>query len=193
MTPQQLISLIADHNGIQRKNKFSVTFNCTNCNGVVLNSQDSIPAIYMNIGQRGVELTPDRMTGPGIGRNIPTNPTFESDKGLLLRFPIEQDWKTYKLINDWLGNLAITTAGQGSGQPESGTVTAARYYDDCAKNGTVTVKAERYNGNVACTFTFTEAFPALILPIDFDAEANTGNSTFDVIFNFRTYSVTLPT
>ena len=185
MTPQQLITLIADHNGIQRKNKFSVTFNNTDCNGVALDSEEAIPAIYMNIGQRGVELTPDRMTGPGIGRNIPTNPTFESDKGLLLRFPIEQDWKTYKLINDWLGNLAITNSGLGN-------VTAARYYDNCAKNGTVIVNAETYNGTSACTFTFNEAFPALILPIDFDAEANTGNSTFDVIFNFRTYSVIIP-
>lgn len=188
MTPSQIIQRIASHNGIQRKNKFSVTFQTT-CLGLNISSEgdlQSIPAIYMNIGQRGVELTPDRMTGPGIGRNIPTNPTFESDKGLLLRFPIEQDWRTYKTINDWIGKLAVTNAGSFN------ITTAANYYDACAKNGTVIVKAETYNGIPACTFTFNEAFPALILPLDFDAEVNSGNSTFDVIFNFRTYTITLP-
>jgi len=189
MTPNEIIQRIANHNGIQRKNKFSVTFQ-TECLGDVISSEEddleSIPAIYMNIGQRGVELTPDRMTGPGIGRNIPTNPTFESDKGLLLRFPIEQDWKTYKIVNDWIGKLAPIN------EFDSELVTAANYYDDCAKNGIVTVVAETYNGIPACTFTFNEAFPALILPLDFDAEVNSGNSTFDVIFNFRTYTITLP-
>jgi hypothetical protein len=187
MTPNQIIQRIANHNGIQRKNKFSVTFQTT-CLGDEISSEgddlESIPAIYMNIGQRGVELTPDRMTGPGIGRNIPTNPTFESDKGLLLRFPIEQDWRTYKTVNDWIGKLAPIN------EFDSELVTAANYYDDCAKNGIVTVVAETYNGSAACTFTFNEAFPALILPLDFDAEVNSGNSTFDVIFNFRTYTIT---
>jgi len=189
MTPNEIIQRIANHNGIQRKNKFSVTFQTT-CLGDEISSEgddlESIPAIYMNIGQRGVELTPDRMTGPGIGRNIPTNPTFESDKGLLLRFPIEQDWRTYKTINDWIGKLAPIN------EFDSELVTAANYYDDCAKNGIVTVVAETYNGSAACKFTFNEAFPALILPLDFDAEVNSGNSTFDVIFNFRTYTITLP-
>jgi hypothetical protein len=187
MTPNQIIQRIANHNGIQRKNKFSVTFR-TICLGDEISSEgddlESIPAIYMNIGQRGVELTPDRMTGPGIGRNIPTNPTFESDKGLLLRFPIEQDWRTYKTVNDWIGKLAPIN------EFDSELVTAANYYDDCAKNGIITVVAETYNGIPACTFTFNEAFPALILPLDFDAEVNSGNSTFDVIFNFRTYTIT---
>ena len=187
MTPDQIIQRIANHNGIQRKNKFSVTFETT-CLGDEISSEgddlESIPAIYMNIGQRGVELTPDRMTGPGIGRNIPTNPTFESDKGLLLRFPIEQDWRTYKTVNDWIGKLAPIN------EFDSELVTAANYYDDCAKKGIVTVVAETYNGSAACTFTFNEAFPALILPLDFDAEVNSGNSTFDVIFNFRTYTIT---
>jgi len=184
MTPNEIIQRITAHNGIQRKNKFSVSFS-TRCNNENISTVElnPIPAIYMNIGQRGIELTPDRMTGPGIGRNVPTNPTFESDKGLLLRFPVEQDWSTYKAIHRWLTNLTTTTAGAGS-------VTATRYYDDCAKNGTVIVTAETYNGTAACTFTFREAFPALIVPLDFDSEVNSGNLTYDVIFNFRTYTIT---
>ena len=185
MTPNQIIQTITDHNGIQRKNKFSVSFS-TKCMGENISTVElnPIPAIYMNIGQRGIELTPDRMTGPGIGRNVPTNPTFESDKGLLLRFPVEQDWSTYKAIHRWLTNLTTTSGGV------SQKVTAANYYDSCAKNGIVTVKAETYNGTTACTFTFREAFPALIVPLDFDSEVNSGNLTYDVIFNFRTYTIT---
>jgi len=181
MTPDQLIARISEHNGIQRKNRFSVDFT-SDC-GEGIDSVNSVPAIYTNFGNRGVELTPDRNTGPGLGRNIPTNPTYESDKGLLIRFPIEQDWATYKSIQKWFDSLATEDAGG------FGKLTAVKYYDECAKTGQVTVKALTYNGTIACTFTFFEAFPAVILPIDFDAEPNAGNATYDVIFNFRYYEV----
>jgi hypothetical protein len=178
MTPDELIAKISEHNGIQRRNRFSVDFS-SECGNIT--SVESIPAIYASFGQRGVELTPDRTTGPGIGRNIPTNPTYESDKGLLIRFPVEQDWATYKIIQSWFNGLGSLNAGV------SGKLTAIKFYDDCAKQGTVTLKALTYNGTVACEFTFKEAFPAVILPMDFDSEPNSGNATYDVIFNFRYY------
>lgn len=180
MTPQDIINLIGSKNGIQRKNKFSVTFSA-NCNTFSIDQGSRIlPAIYMNFGQKGVELTPDRLTGPGLGRNIPTNPTYESSQGLLIRFPIEQDWFNYKLIQNWLNALT----------PGSTVVTAAQYYDNCAKTGKVFVNALTYNGNNACVFEFNEAFPVNILPLEFDSSPDSGNATFDVIFNFRTYTVT---
>jgi hypothetical protein len=182
MTPEELIQKISDHNGIQRKNRFSVNFSST-CGGEDITSNGAVPAIYATFGQRGVELTPDRNTGPGIGRNIPTNPTYESDNGLLIRFPVEQDWATYKIIQEWFNNLSSLNAGL------SGRVTAIKFYDDCAKKGKVILNALTYNGNVACKFTFNEAFPAVVLPLEFDSEPNSGNSTYDVIFNFRKYVV----
>jgi hypothetical protein len=179
MTPQDIINLISSKNGIQRKNKFSVTFfaDCSTF-GIDINAR-ILPAIYMNFGQKGMELTPDRLTGPGLGRNIPTNVTYESSSGLLIRFPIEQDWYNYKLIQNWLNALSGT-----------GTVTAAQYYDSCAKTGKVFITAETYNGNPACKFEFFEAFPVNILPLEFNSEPDAGNATFDVIFNFRRYTIT---
>ena len=183
MTPQDIINLIGTKNGIQRKNKFSVTFSATCSTFNIDVSARILPAIYMNFGQKGVELTPDKLTGPGLGRNIPTNPTYESSQGLLIRFPIEQDWYNYNLIQNWLNALS-----------GSGTVTSVQYYDACAKTGKVFVDALTYNGNSACRFQFNEAFPVNILPLEFDSAPDTGNLTFDVIFNFRTYTVTpIPT
>jgi hypothetical protein len=180
MNPQDLISLIAEHNGLQAKTKYSVEYS-TKCPNEIT-SEGDIPAIYLNFGSRGVELIPDRTTGPGLGRNIPVNPTFESDSGLMIRFTIQQDWTNYGKLNTWIENLT----------PKGGaddTVTSARYYDDCAKNGQVLVHALTYNGLKACTFTFKEAFPAKILPLELNSEPNSGNLTFDVIFNFREYSI----
>ncbi len=68
-------------------------------------------------------------------------------------------------------------------------VTTAAFYDECAKKGTVIVNALTYNGDKACTFTFKEAFPVRMLPFDLDSIPNSGNLTFDVIFNFRRYTV----
>ena len=180
MNPQDLISLIAQHNGLQAKTKYSVEYS-TECPNEITSVGD-IPAIYLNFGSRGVELIPDRTTGPGLGRNIPVNPTFESDTGLLIRFTIQQDWENYGKLNTWIENLT----------PKGGvneTVTTASYYDDCAKKGEVLVHALTYNGLKACTFTFKEAFPVKILPLELNSEPNSGNLTFDVIFNFREYSV----
>jgi len=179
MTPQQIIDLISGKNGIQRKNKFSVEFFATCPTFSIESGARILPAIYMNFGQKGMELTPDRLTGPGLGRNIPTNVTYESSSGLLIRFPIEQNWDNYNLIQNWLNALSGT-----------GTVTAAQYYDSCAKTGKVFITAETYNGSPACRFEFFEAFPVSILPLEFNSEPDTGNATFDVIFNFRKYTVT---
>ena len=183
MTPQDIINLISSKNGIQRKNKFSVTFyaNCSLFN--IDQGTRILPAIYMNFGQKGMELTPDRLTGPGLGRNIPTNVTYESSSGLLIRFPIEQNWDNYKFIQNWLNALSGTGIG-------TGMVTTAQYYDSCAKTGKVFITAETYNGNPACKFEFFEAFPVNILPLEFNSEPDAGNATFDVIFNFRKYTVT---
>lgn len=180
MNPQELIQLIATNNGLQSKTKYSVEYS-TECPNEI-RSEGDIPAVYLNFGSRGVELIPDRMTGPGLGRNIPVNPTFESDTGLMIRFVIQQNWENYGKLNTWIENLTP----QGG---VNGTVTTARYYDECAKKGEVKVHALTYNGIKACTFTFEEAFPVKMLPLELNSEPNSGNLTFDVIFNFRKYTV----
>lgn len=181
MNPQELITLISENNGLQSKTKYSVEYS-TSCNGEDITSEEDIPATYLNFGSRGLELLPDRTTGPDIGRNIPINPTFENKSGLLIRFVAQQNWKNYAKLNKWIENLTP------KGGVSDGIVTAS-FYDECAKNGQVKVHALTYNGIKACTFTFEEAFPVRLLPFELTSEPNSGNLTFDVIFNFRQYTV----
>ena len=136
------------------------------------------------MSSRTVELISDQMSGPGSGRTVPINPSFESKSGLLMKFPIDKNWTIYKLLNKWIRTLA----NDGSSVDDN-ALTSANFYDNCARNGRIVIRGLSYNGDPNCTITFYEAFPVVITPIDFKAEPNNGISMFDVIFAYRNFRV----
>lgn len=198
MSINDLITQITDLGGFQYSTKFEVKFS-VNC---IFGSNSSLqlkptdfedgngnnkflPPVYVSMNGRTVELISDQMSGPGSGRTVPINPSFESKSGLLMKFPIDKNWTIYKLLNKWIRTLA----NDGSNLDQN-ALTSANFYDDCARNGQIIVKGLSYNGNPNCTIIFYEAFPVVITPVDFKAEPNNGISMFDVIFAYRNFRVT---
>jgi len=162
--------------GIQRQNRFNV----------VLNTPDginTIPAIRVSFGGRQLDTIADKLPGPGHGRNVPFMQNYSSygsnSSNLVIRFPIEQNWKTYKLLETWM-NLIVQDGSI------SGNVSFARPYDDVIRDGFVKVECLDMNGIIKTTFTFREAYPIKLQPIELSAD--TGEfATFDVFYNFRNY------
>jgi len=194
MSIQQIVQNIKDHGGIQRKSKFSVFFEVecnTDDDGLEtkvenkLSSDDLtsfLPPIEVLFGGRKLELMADRLTGPGSGRLIPINPDFTSQYGLMMTFPIEQDFKQFKFFDKWFRHLAVDS--------QAGAPTFANFYNNCARNGTITVNFLNYNGELACKFIFEEAYPVQITQVELNATPNSGPATYDILFNYRRYVMT---
>jgi len=197
MSIQNIITNIQEHGGIQRKSKFSVNFvvDCLTDDGGLrtvvernLNSDELeffIPPTQVLFGGRKIELMADRLTGPGSGRLVPINPDFSSQYGVMMTFPIEQDFKQFNFFNKWFRHLTVDS--------QRGAPTFANFYDNCARNGIIQVNYLNYNGEPVCGFTFEEAYPVQITQLSLDATPNSGTATYDILFNYRRYVVNLPT
>lgn len=197
MSIQNIITNIQEHGGIQRKSKFSVNFfvECSTDDGDLLTVVERdltsdelkffIPPTQVLFGGRKIELMADRLTGPGSGRLVPINPDFSSQYGVMMTFPIEQDFAQFNFFNKWFRHLAVDS--------QQGAPTFANFYDNCARNGSIEINYLNYNGELVCKFTFEEAYPVQITQFSLDATPNSGTATYDILFNYRRYVVSLPT
>ncbi len=176
-----LKNLIDSAGGVQRLNRFNVVLNTPD-------GTNTIPAIRVQFGGRQLDTLADKLPGPGYGRNVPFTQNYSSygsnSSNLVIRFPIEQNWKTYKLLERWMNTIVQDGSIPG---PNYG-VSFARPYDDWIRAGFVRVECLNMNGVVKTSFIFREAFPIKMQPIELSAED--GNfATFDVFYNFRNYEV----
>lgn len=173
-----LKNLIDSAGGLQRLNRFNVIINAPD-------GTNTIPSTKISFGGRQIDTIADKLPGPGFGRNIPMTQNYSSygsnSSNLVITFPIEQNWKTYKLIEDWMNTLV-----------EDGSITNsvsfARPYDDWARPGFVRVECLNMNGSIKSVFLFSEAFPIKIQPIQLRSDV--GNfAEFEVFFTFKNYKV----
>lgn len=171
--------IINQAGGVQRINRFNVTVDTPN--GI-----NTIPAYKVTFGGRQIDTITDFMSGPGNGRNIPINQNYGPGKeaNLLITFPIEQDWNTYKKMENWMNTLV----NDGS-LPQYYGPSFARPYNSYARPGLVVVECLNMNGATKATFTFSEAYPVKIYPIEMNAEITDKFLTFDIGFLFRNYGV----
>jgi len=174
--------LINNAGGLQRSNRYNVSFYAPSEQVV-----NTFPAQKVIFGGRQIVTNADRQPGPDMGRMIPINIGYgKDDASLLITFIVEQNWQTYKRIETWMNSLV----NDGS-NPDLGFYgfSFARPYNDFARPGWVSVECLDMNGNTKATFFFREAFPIKVQPIDMRADITDQFLTFDVLFNFRTYSV----
>ena len=204
MSINDIITKIADLNGLQKKSKYNIQFMLNGeCefgdSGLSISLDDFqgkggastfLGPISVVMSGRTVELIADQTTGPGLGRLIPINPSFESRTGLLMKFPIDNNWKLYTLLNKWIRILANDGFDAGE-DPEGFTnnLTSANYYDNCARRGAIIIQPLSYNGSPNKTITFYEAFPVQIQALEFNSAPTQEILTFDVTFSYRQYRI----
>jgi hypothetical protein len=174
-------NLIDSAGGIQRSNRFNV----------ILNTPDginTIPALKVAFGGRQLDTIADKLPGPGFGRNIPFTQNYSNygsnSSNLLITFPIEQNWNTYKLLENWMKVIVNDGSIPGSGYG----VSFARPYDDWIREGFVRVECLDMNGTIKSTFIFREAFPIKLQPIELRADIG-DFASFEVFYSFRNYEV----
>ena len=172
--------IINEAGGLQRTNRFNVNLYSPT------ESTNSIPAQKVVFGGREIQAISDKLPGPGLGRLIPINIGYGGrDPSLQITFPVEQNWKTYKMIELWMNTLA----NDGSNPAFFYGPSFARPYSLYAKNGGAEVQCLDTNGSIKATFRFREVYPIRIIPIEMDASISNSFLTYDVIFNFRSYHV----
>jgi hypothetical protein len=174
-------TLIDQAGGLQRSNRYNVVFYSP-----ASDANNTIPAQKILFGGREIVAVSDKLPGPDIGRMIPAGIGYgKDDASLLITFPVEQNWNTYKIIENWMNTLV----NDGSNPDFFYGPTFARPYDEWARFGTVWIECLDMNGDIKSTFIFREAYPIKIQPITMQADISNQFLTFDVLFNFRTYSV----
>lgn len=177
---EDIKTIINAAGGLQRINRFNVSLYSPR------DTTNSIPAQKVVFGGREIQSITDKLPGPGMGRMIPVNIAYGSrDPSLQVTFPVEQDWKTYKMIELWMNTLA----NDGSNTAFFYGPSFARPYSLYAKNGSVEVQCLDTNGSTKATFRFREAYPIRMYPITMQADITNTFLTYDVLFNFRTYHV----
>jgi len=179
---EHIKTLIEAAGGLQRINRYNVTYYSP-----ASDVNNSIPAHKIVFGGREIFTLADTLPGPDKGRMIPVGIGYGKEEAtLLVTFPVEQNWNTYKQIEDWMN----TMVNDGSNPDFFYGFSFGRPYDEYARLGTMWVECLDMNGNIIKTFTFREAFPVKLTPLQMQADISNQFLTFDVLFNFRTYSVT---
>jgi len=174
-----LKNLVDAAGGIQRLNRFNVILNTPD-------GTNTIPAVKVMFGGRQLDTIADKLPGPGYGRNIPFTQNYSSygsnSSNLVIRFPIEQNWNTYKRLENYMRVIVEDGSIPGSNYG----VSFARPYDDWVRDGFVKVECLNMNGSIKAAFIFREAFPIKLQPIELSADSGEF-ATFDVFYNFRNY------
>lgn len=172
------------HNGLQRLNRFDVSF--SGLPGGVQNyvdSQNFYPVNYASIGSRLIDGIADNLSGYGSGRIQPRSQKFSG--GVMLAFAISNDNHLLKMFQAWFNYLY-----SGSRLSPSGNLGArfvVPFYNDSVFPATMTIRALNPNGDVNTTFTFYEVMPVETQPIEFTMLKNNDYLNYQVLINFREY------
>lgn len=168
------------HKGIQRPNRYSVSF--TNIPNQVRYQDSEYLADEFLLNQRAIDHVADNLAGYGLGRLIPRRQRFAD--GFALSFPVGGDNNIMLMFNDWFNSIY-------SGGYSSSNYAApfrSSYYDSTVRPCKAIVKILDLNGNVASKFTFNEVFPTETYPISLKSSAGEPYLRYSVIFNFRDYA-----
>lgn len=170
------------HNGLQRSNRFSLSF-VNLPEGVPAIPNEDLNPIAITIGARAIDTIADGLAGYGPGRTIPRSQKFP--QGLLMTFPITNDNFITKFFNSWFNRIY-------SGGRQLGNLNTAfrlEYYDTIVANTQMKISLLDPNGNPNITYTFYEVFPLECLPIDLNMLKTNEYSTYTALMFFRDFSV----
>lgn len=168
------------HNGLQRSNRFSMSF---------VNLPSDIPQIpdtdltplAITIGGRAIDGVADSLIGYGPGRTVPRSQRFPT--GIQIAFPVTNDNMITDFFDQWFNR--IYSGGRQTGYNRSYYVS---YYDDIIANCQMKISLLDPNGNANRTFTFFEVYPLECLPIELNMMRPNEYSIYQVLMMFRDFT-----
>jgi len=171
------------HNGLQRSNRFTVSFyNLPPAINIV--SPEDFKCAAVAMGSRAIDGIADNLAGYGPGRIVPRYQKFVG--GVFLVFPMTNDNFIIDFFNRWF-NL-IHSGGRITGNYSAPYVT--NFYDSVVYNSTMKVNMLDPNGNVNKTFTFYEVYPVENLPFELAMAKPNEFMTYQVLMNYREFTIT---
>lgn len=171
------------HNGLQRSNRFSLSFLNLPRSLPQLNDNDINP-IAVTIGARAIDSVADGLAGYGGGRTIPRSQKFP--QGILLSFPVTNDNFIPLFFDKWFN--AIYSGGRQRGGFRNAF--QLEYYDNIVANTSMKLSLLDPNGNPNTTYTFYEIFPLETLTTELNMLKTNDYLTYSVLINFRDFVYT---
>lgn len=171
------------HNGLQRNNRFSLSFQGLP-SGLPNVNPDDFKVKMVDMSSRAIDAVADNLVGYGDGRLVPRSQKFVG--GVLLTFAVTNDNFITDFFNSWF-NL-IYSGGRLRGALN--TSFQLRYYDDVVYPCRMKINLLDPNGNTNRTFTFFEVYPLENLPISLTMLDNNKFLTYTVLMHYREFSIT---
>jgi hypothetical protein len=169
------------HNGLQRSNRFSMSFVNLPEGLPQLPNQDLNP-IAVTIGSRAIDGVADNLAGYGPGRTVPRSQKFP--QGVQIAFPITNDHFITDFFDAWFNKIYSGGRQQGNySKPFQ-----LSYYDDIIANTQMKISMLDPNGNINRTFTFYEIYPIENLPIELNMLKTNEYSMYQVLMYFRDFT-----
>jgi hypothetical protein len=168
------------HGGLQRSNRFSMSFSNLPIVIPQLSSEDLTP-LAITIGPRAIDGVADSLIGYGPGRTVPRSHRFPT--GVQLAFPVTNDNMITDFFDQWFNK--IYSGGRQTNYNRSYYVS---YYDDIVSKCQMKVSLLDPNGNVNRTFTFFEVYPLECLPIELNMMRPNEYSIYQVLMMFRDFT-----
>jgi hypothetical protein len=170
------------HKGLQRPNRFSMSFN-----GLPPALSGLVPAndfqpIGVMIGARAIDSVADNLAGYGLGRSVPRSQKFP--QGVMLTFAVTNDHFITDFYDTWF-NL-IYSGGRQRGTYK--TPFQLSYYDDIIAKTQMKINILDPNGNINRIYTFFEIYPIECLPIELSMMKTNDYMTYQVLMMFRDFT-----
>lgn len=172
------------HNGIQRSNRYSVSF---------VNLPAELPVVPVNdfkciaatIGSRAIDGVADGLAGYGPGRTVPRSQKFP--QGVMLAFPVTTDNFITDFYDKWFNT--IYSGGRQRGGDYS-TAFQVGYYDQIVAPVQMKINLLDLNGNINRTYTFYEVYPVEALPMELSMMDTNKFATYQVLMFYRDFTFT---
>ena len=177
----ELKDFIARHNGLQRNNRYSVSFV-----GLPAYLNPPLPQDFkvgaIAGGSRAIDGVSDNLMGYGSGRIVPRSQKFVG--GVLLTFPVTNDNFILDFFNKWFN--AIYSGGRIRGSNNKPFM--LEYYDTLIFPVKMKLNFLDPNGEINRVCTFHEVFPVECLPYEFSMANQNDYLKFQVLMNYRDYT-----
>lgn len=173
------------HGGVQRGNRFSISFNGLP-SGLPQIPAEDFKCESVAMAARAIDSIADNLSGYGSGRSVPRSQRFVP--GVLLNFPVTNDTFILDFFNAWFNR--IYAGGRIRGNLQSPFQLS--YYNDIVYNCTLDVKLLDLNGQVNRTYKFYEVYPIENIPVELSMAKPNTILTYQVLLNYREFTMQGP-
>jgi len=169
------------HNGLQRSNRYSLSFAGLPRDLPQLPSDD-IQAISVSMGARAIDALADNLAGYGSGRAVPRSQRFIP--GVLLSFAVTNDNFIIDFFDKWF-NL-LYSGGRIRGNLNSPFQLS--YYNEVVYPVRLNVNLLDPNGDINKIYTFYEVYPLENIPLELNMIEPNKYLIYQVLLNFREFT-----